>query len=257
MKSFAALAVLALTTALRAEIKVEPVEYKAGDTTLKGVLAYDDSITDRRPGVIVVPEWWGMTDYPKNRAKMLAELGYVALAADMYGDAKSTEDPKQAGEWAGAVRKDPVTEKARFQAAMDLLQQNARADREKIAAIGYCFGGGVVLNAARQGLPLKGVVSFHGSLATENPAKPGEVKAKILVCHGGDDPMVTKDAVRKLEEEMKAAGANYQVKIYDGAQHAFTNPAADSHHIKGIAYNEKADKESWEEMKKFLADVFK
>jgi dienelactone hydrolase len=258
MKTFTMfLATFALAATLRAEIKTEPVEYKQGDTTLRGMLAYDDAVKDKRPAVIIVPEWWGLNDYPKTRAKQLAELGYVAFAIDMYGDGKTTEDPKQAGEWSGAIRKDPQTAKARFDAALDALKKNEHVDANKIAAIGYCFGGGVVVNMARAGEPLAGVVSFHGAIGTDTPAKPGAIKTNILVCHGGDDPMVTRDQVAKFEKEMKDAGANYEVKIYDGAQHSFTNPAADRHGIKGIAYNEKADKESWEAMKNFLAEIFK
>src|SRR4051812_22396452 len=249
--------VLVLSSVLRAEVKTEQVEYKQGDTTLKGMIAYDDAKKDKRPGVIVVHEWWGLTEHPKNKAMELAKLGYVAFAIDMFGDGKTTEDPKQAGEWAGAIKKDRETGAARFNAAMDVLKKNERVDGNKIGAIGFCFGGTVCLEMARSGAPLVGVVSFHGSLATDHPAGQGGLKTHLLICHGADDPMVTPDDVVAFAGEMNTAGADYQINVYSGAVHAFTNPKADSYNIPGIAYNEKADKRSWIAMKDFFAEVFK
>lgn len=249
--------VLVIAASIRAEVKTEPVEYKQGDTTLKGMIAYDDATKDKRPGVIVVHEWWGLTEHPKNKAIELTKLGYVTFAIDMFGDGKTTEDPKQAGEWAGAIKKDRETAKARFMAAMDVLRKNERVDAQKIGAIGFCFGGTVVLEAARHGAPLAGVVSFHGALETQNPAASGAVKAHILICHGADDPMVTPDHLIAFAQEMGNANVDYQINVYSDAVHAFTNPKADSFKIPGIAYNEKADKRSWEAMKDFFAEVFK
>ncbi|OQW94134.1 MAG: dienelactone hydrolase, partial [Beggiatoa sp. IS2] len=165
----------------------EVIDYKAGEVTLKGYLAVDNDIKGKRPAVLVVHEWWGHNEYARKRATMLAELGYTALAVDMYGEGKNTNHPKEAGEWSSQVAKNAELGKARFLAALDLLKKQETVDAEKIAAIGYCFGGGVVLTMARLGVDLDGVASFHGSLSTEHPAKAGEVKAKMLVLHGEAD----------------------------------------------------------------------
>ncbi|MCZ6679207.1 MAG: dienelactone hydrolase family protein, partial [Candidatus Poribacteria bacterium] len=170
-----------------ADIHGEPVEYTADNLTLKGYLAYDDSVEDKRPGVLVVHEWWGHNEYARKRARMLVELGYTALAVDMYGDGKQAEHPDDAGKFASEAMRNMDAGKARFVAAMEFLKKHKTTDPEHIAAIGYCFGGGVVLQMARLGVDLDGVVSFHGSLSTSKPAQPGAIKAKILVCHGADD----------------------------------------------------------------------
>jgi len=258
-RTLATIALVALVSPLSTfgAIKTETVDYKLGDQTLKGFIAYDDAITDKRPGVLVAPEWWGLNDYPKGRAKQLAELGYVAFVADYYGDGKVTEDPKQAGEWAGQVRPNADKFRALGEAALRELKARPEVDPDKIAAIGYCFGGSAVLELARSGADLKGVVSFHGALATSKPAQAGDVKAKVLVFHGAADPMVKHEEVAKFESEMKSARVESKVVQYEGAEHAFTNPNADSHGIPGIKYDEKADKESWEAMKGFFAEVFK
>ena len=246
---------LSLTIVSRAEIKSTPVEYKDGDTTLKGWIVYDDAIHDKRPGIVVVPEWWGLTDYIKSRCQQLAQLGYVAFAADIYGDGFTTTDPKVAG----AKMNDAVKNgwrRTRGKLALDQLIKDEHVDTANVAAIGYCFGGGVALEMARAGDDLKGVVSFHGSLGTDMPAKTGEVKPKILICAGAADPMVTRAAVEKAEKEFKDAGADVKVITYPDAKHAFTNPDADKFGIDGIAYNKAADEKSWADMKSFFADVF-
>ncbi len=238
----------------------KPVEYSGGGVTLKGYIAYDDAHKGKRPGILVVHEWWGHNEYARKRADMLAELGYVALAVDMYGDGKQAAHPEDAGKFATEAMKNMPATKARFMAAMNLLKKNSLVDAKRIAAIGYCFGGGVVLAMAREGVDLKGVVSFHGSLATVTPAKKGKVKAKILVCHGADDQFITGEDVNELKDEMKAAGANLKFIAYDGAIHGFTNPAATELGQKfglPLAYNEKADKDSWNDMKEFLGTIFK
>jgi len=261
MKKFLSIAlaslVLAPLTQAFAAVRTETVEYKLGDQTLKGFIAYDDATTDKRPGVLIAPEWWGMNDYVQGRARQLAELGYVAFAADYYGDGKTTNDPKVAAEIAGPIKSDTARFRALGEAALKTLKARPEVDPQKVAAIGYCFGGSAVLELARDGGDLLGVVSFHGSLSTQAPAKPGEVKAKILVCHGNDDPMVKPEEVATFVNEMKEAGVDYTLIAYGGAVHSFTNPKADSHNIPGIKYDEKADQRSWEAMKAFFVELFK
>jgi dienelactone hydrolase len=239
-----------------AAIKTEAIKYNIGAQEYQGFLAYDDASTAKRPGVLVAPEWWGVTDYAKHRAEQLAALGYVAFALDPYGGGKITNDPKEASQWAGALKADSKELRSRAAVALDLLKKNALVDPTKVAAIGYCFGGTTVLELARSGADLTGVVSFHGGLATKAPATAGTVKAKVLVCHGGDDSFESPEEIAAFQKEMRDAGIDWQMNIYGGAVHAFTNPDADKHGIKGIAYNEKADKRSWEAMKKFLAEIF-
>jgi dienelactone hydrolase len=249
--------VLLVGTLARAELVKKPIEYKQGDATLRGYLVYDDKTQGKRPGIVVVPEWWGLTDYPKHRADQLAELGYVALAADIYGDGQTTEDPKEAGKLAGKFREDRKLMRDRVQAAFDTLKAQPQVDGTKTAAIGYCFGGTCVLELARSGADVNGVVSFHGALDAPMPAKSGEVKAKVLVLHGADDPMVPQEQVQAMENEFKDAGAEVKVVQYPGAVHAFTNPDADKHNIKGIAYNKEADEKSWTAMKEFFEQIFR
>ena len=249
-----------LSLPLQAAIKGEEVEYKSGDTVMKGYLAYDDSLSGKRPGVLVVHEWWGHNEYARKRARMLAELGYTAFAVDMYGEGKQASHPEDAGKFAGEVRSNMPEAESRFNAAKDILKHHKTTNPDKIAAIGYCFGGGVVLELARRGIDLDAVVSFHGSLATNNPAKAGDIKARVLVCHGADDPFVKPEQVSALKTEMKNANANFTFKEYAGAKHAFTNPGADAFGKKfnlPLEYNEQADKQSWEDMKVFLQDAFK
>ncbi len=245
-----------------AEAKVvgKTVEYTAGGTTLKGYVAYDDKVKGKRPGIIVVHEWWGLNDYVRKRARMLAALGYTALAVDMYGEGKTATHPDNAGKFSSEVMKNFDTAKARFIAGEDLLKKNPMVDPNRVAAIGYCFGGGVVLNMARQGADLKGVVSFHGMLMPVKPAEPGTIKAKILVLHGGDDKFTTPEQIKMFKDEMTKAGADYKFIVYPGAMHAFTNPEATMYGKEfniPLAYNKKADIESWNEMKTFLAGVLK
>ncbi len=246
---------------VQAKVVGKTVEYTAQGMTMKGYLAYDDSIKGKRPGVLVVQEWWGVNDYIRRRVRMLAELGYTALAVDMYGEGKQATDPKDAGALATEVMKNFDTAgKARFEAGEELLKKEPTVDPERIGAIGYCFGGGVVLNIATGGTDLKGIVSFHGSLGAVKPAEPGAIKAKLLVLQGGDDKFVTPDKVAAFKKDMDAAGADYKLIVYPGATHAFTNPDSTANGKKfniPIAYNEKADKESWAEMRKFLKEIFK
>jgi dienelactone hydrolase len=241
-------------------ITSEPVTYSAGGTTLRGVLATDTGKTGRRPGVLVVHEWWGLNDYIRRRASMLAELGYIALAVDMYGDGKVADNPSEAGALMNSVLGNMKSGEERFAAAYELLKSQPTVDPDRIAAIGYCFGGGVVLNMARQGVDLKGVASFHGSLAVIKPEQPTPIKAAIRVYNGADDKFTSAEAIEALKKEMADAKVNFKFTNYPGAVHSFTNPDATELGKKfsmPIAYNEKADKESWADMKKFFAEIFK
>ncbi len=209
--------------------------------------------------MLVVPEWWGNNDYPRKRADMLAELGYVAFAVDMYGDGKVADNPADAGKLAGQVMSSMNGMKSRFLAALEQLKKCKAVDPARIAAIGYCFGGGVVLNMACAGADLRGVVSFHGSLAAVQPAKPGSVRAKILVCNGAADMFNPEAAVKTFKANMDSSKATYTFINYPDALHAFTNPASTDVGKKfsiPIAYNEKADKQSWADMKEFFGKIF-
>jgi len=257
-KIFLSLFVL-LPLTLHAEVITKEVDYSDGDTTMKGYITYDDSIKGERPGVIVVHEWWGHNDYAKKRARMLAELGYSAIALDMYGNGKTASHPKDAGMFSGEVKKNMAVAEKRFMAAYKLLQEQENVAKDKIAAIGYCFGGGIVLEMARRGVDLDGVVSFHGSLGTKEPATKGKVKAKVLVLNGEADPFVKAESIEAFKKEMKAAKVDYKFINYPGAKHAFTNPGADKFGQKfkiPLAYNAEADKNSWDEMKNYLQAVF-
>ncbi len=255
-----AVAMVGLSTA-EAKVIGKTVEYKADNMVMKGYLAYNDKIEGRRPGVLVVQEWWGVNDYIRRRVRMLAELGYTALAVDMYGGGKQATNPKDAGAMATEVMTNfDTTGKARFEAGEEFLKKEPTVDPERIAAIGYCFGGGVLLNIARQGTDLKDIVSFHGSLGAVKPVEPGTIKAKLLVLQGGDDKFVTPDQIEAFKKKMATAGADCKIIVYPGATHAFSNPEATALGKKfniPIAYNKKADEESWSEMKKLFAETLK
>lgn len=251
---------VAVTAPLSAAVVGKPLEYRAGDVTLKGFIAYDDSSTAKRPAVLVVHEWWGHNDYARDRARMLAELGYVALAVDMYGDGKQASHPEEANKFSSEIANNLPLAKARFLAAMDAVKQHPLTDDDRIAAIGYCFGGAVVLTMARQGLDLDAVASFHGALATPQPAQPNAVTARVLVLHGADDPFIPPEQVEQFKKEMQDAGVDYKFIAYPGASHAFTNPDADhfGHEFNlPLRYNEAADRASWAELQSFLRDTFK
>lgn len=248
-----------MTPEMGPKISTQEIDYKSGDTTLKGYLAYDASKSGKRPGVIVVHEWWGHNDYARKRAEMLAELGYTALAIDMYGEGKQAGHPEDAQKFAAASMSNLDEAKARFEAGMEVLKNHESTDPEKIAAIGYCFGGGVVLNMARMGADLDAVVSFHGALQPATPAQKGAFHGRILVCSGADDAMAPREVVDAFKKEMDEAGFDYEFVSYPGAQHSFTNPMADSFGTKfglPLAYNEAADKQSWEAMQKLFSQVF-
>jgi len=247
------------TAAAHATVQGKEVSYNANGTTLKGYIAYDDAVKGKRPGVLVIHEWWGHNEYARRRARMLAEQGYTALAVDMYGDGKQAHHPDDAGKFASEVSKNAVLAKARFDAAYDLISKEETVDAGKIGAIGYCFGGTVALNMARIGEPLKVVVSFHGGLGTDAPAEAGKVKARIASFTGEDDPFIPAAQVAAFRQEMDKAGTNYKVVTYPGAKHAFTNPEADKFGQEfklPLAYNAAADKASWDEGLTFMANAF-
>jgi dienelactone hydrolase len=261
MKKIFAIGLCCLFTAVaQAAIKTKTVDYHSGDTVMKGYVAWDDAIKGKRPGVLVVHEWWGHNDYARKRARMLAQLGYVAMSVDMYGDGKTAAHPKDAGAFSSAVMQNlPVAQK-RFEAAMAVLKARDDVDSHKIAAIGYCFGGGVVLAMARRGVDLKGVVSFHGSLGAGAPAQKGKVKAKVLVYNGADDPFTKPEAIKAFKQEMTAADVSFKFVNLPGAKHSFTNPQADEFGKKfnlPLAYNKAADEKSWQGMQDFFKKIFK
>lgn len=243
-----------------AAIQGAEVEYKTkSGTRMKGYIAYDDSTDEKRPGILVVHEWWGHNEYARNRARQLAELGYTALAVDMYGNGQQADHPKDAKRLSSAVMSNLPEAKARFEAALQILKDDKSVDSSQVAAIGYCFGGGVVLQMARMGLDLKGVASFHGSLGTEKPVKKGVIKAKIFVANGEADPFTTAEQITAFKKEMDVAKVSLDFHSYANAKHAFTNPDADLYGKKfglPLEYNAEADKQSWRDMQKFLARIF-
>jgi dienelactone hydrolase len=239
-------------------IKEETVSYTADTITSKGYVAYDEKKQGKRPGILVVHEWWGLNDYPKKRAKQLAEMGYIAIAVDMYGDGKVAANPQEAMAMATPFYKNPELAKTRLDAAIKRLKEYAQTDTGNIAAIGYCYGGYVVLNAAKLGADLKGVVSFHGSLAGVPPHKD-LLKAKVLVCHGEADKFESPQEIAAFKKGMDSVGADYTFKTYANATHAFTNPASTETGKKfnmPIEYNAAADTASWNEMKTFFGKIF-
>ncbi|MBX3464224.1 MAG: dienelactone hydrolase family protein [Planctomycetes bacterium] len=242
------------------DIRTETLHYDAGGARCTGHLFYDARRLGPRPGVLVVHEWWGLNDYVLRRARMLAEAGYVALALDMYGDGKQAAHPADAQKFAAEVFANLAAAKARFTAAKDLLQHHPYTDRERIGAIGYCFGGAIVLGMARAGMDLDAVASFHGNLATEQPAAKGQVKARILVCHGGDDEFIPQTQIDAFQQEMAAAGADLTFVAYPGAKHGFTSKEASDNGRKfglPLAYDAKADVDSWRLLLDFLAETWK
>ena len=252
---------LAIATPALAAVKEEPVTYKDGETAMKGFVVYDTAKSGKRPGLILVHEWWGITKHMHHEARRFAAEGYTVLIADMYGDAKTADNPKDAGALSGSVMKNPQAMQSRFNAAREVLARQSSVDPARIGAVGYCFGGAVVLNMARAGADLAGVAGFHASLGLNTPAPaPGAVKAKILVLNGADDPFVKKEQYAAFKSDLDAAKADYKVIEYPGALHAFTNPEATALGEKfnlPLRYDAKANQEAEAEASKFFAQVFK
>jgi len=261
MKRFARMMVIMLSGLLSAcaTLHTEEIDYRANGQVLKGYIAYDKNIRDKRPGVLVVHEWWGHNEYVRKRARMLAKMGYTAIALDMYGDGKQAAHPEAAGKFVEEVLKNGDKAEKRFMAAANLLRSHETVNSDQIVAIGYCFGGAVVLQIARTGVDLAGVVSFHGSLSTDTPAKPGRVKAKVLILHGADDPFVPPEQVEQFKQEMEKAGVDYKFVAYPGVKHSFTNPEADRYAKEfnmSLKYDKEADKQSWSEMQALFRSIF-
>jgi dienelactone hydrolase len=254
---FALVGMLSMAAPATAAVKGEAIEYRHGGVVLEGYLAYDDAAPGKRPGVLVVHEWVGHNPYVRKRAEMLAELGYVAFALDMYGKGVLAKNPMEAAEKAGVFKKDRALMRARATAGLEILAKGGRVDPQKLAAMGYCFGGTTVLELARGGAPLLGVVSFHGALETPHPEDARNIKGKVLALHGAADPFVPPAEVAAFEKEMSDAKVDWQLVKYGGAVHSFTNPGAGNDPAKGAAYDAKADARSWQAMKDFFAEIFK
>ncbi|MDH5572293.1 MAG: dienelactone hydrolase family protein [Gammaproteobacteria bacterium] len=244
----------------QAEIQTREITYRIGENKFTGFMAYDDAIKEKRPGILVVHEWWGHNDYARHRATMLAKLGYTAFALDMYGTGKQADHPDDAKKFMQAVIKDMPEAEKRFNTAHEILRLHRTVDSSKTAAIGYCFGGGIVLNMARAGADLDGVVSFHGSLGTQTPAQAGKVKTRIRVFNGAADPFVPQEQIDAITAEMKQAQVDFIIKNYPGAKHSFTNPDADSFGKRfnmPLEYNQQADDDSWQLTLNFFKEIFK
>ncbi|HVU07066.1 MAG TPA: dienelactone hydrolase family protein [Verrucomicrobiae bacterium] len=248
--------VLICAMTAHAAIHTEVVDYKQGDTTLEGFLAYDDSISGKRPGVLIVHQWLGLTDYEKHRAEQLAQLGYVAFCADIYGKDSRPKNVQEAGALAGKYKSDRQLLRARVNAGLDELKKNDLVDTKNVAAIGYCFGGTTVIELARSGAELNGIVSFHGGLDSPTPADGKNIKCKVLALAGADDPFQNPADLTAFESEMRDNKVDWAITFYGGAVHAFTQPNPGFVNA-GAKYNEKADKRSWQAMKDFFAEIFK
>lgn len=256
-RPLAALVILAASGPASAAVQIRTVEYRQGETILEGYLAFDGAKTAKRPGVLVAHEWTGINAYTRRRVEQLAALGYVALAADIYGKGVRPATPKEAAETAGRYKADRALLRARMEAALAELRRQPGVDPARIAVIGYCFGGTAALELARAGADVRGVVTFHGGLDTPTPADARNIKAKVLALHGADDPFVTEAIVKAFEDEMRAAKVDWQLVKYSGAVHSFTNPDAGNDNSKGAAYNAEADRRSWVAMKDFFDEILK
>jgi dienelactone hydrolase len=252
----AALVLLALTAATRAEVKTKAVEYEYGGTKLKGFLAWDDAAKGKRPGVLVVHEWWGLNSHAKERAERLAALGYVAFACDMYGEGQVTDHPKKASEMAGAVRANLKAWQGRAKAGLEQLAKADNVDPKRLGAIGFCFGGSNALQLAYTGADLAAVVTFHAALPEPTEAQAKAVKPAILVCHGAEDPFIPEKAIKAFRGALDKAKVAYEFVSYKGAKHSFTVPGVDKVGVNGLAYDEKADKESWKAMTDHFRKAF-
>jgi dienelactone hydrolase len=250
------IALVASAATASAEVKTKVVDYTVGGTPLQGFIAWDDASAGKRPGILVVHEWWGHNEHARNAARRLAEAGYVGFALDMYGKGKVATHPDDAMKFMTEATKDPAAVAARFNAALAELKRDPHVDPQRVGAIGYCFGGTIVLSQARQGADLDVVASFHGGLGGLAPVKPGAVKARVLVYTGAADPMIPADQVEAFRKDMAAAGAKVEIVTYPGAKHGFTNPAAGSFGMDALAYDAAADKDSWAAMLKAFKEAF-
>src|SRR5437870_5213597 len=240
-----------------AAVQTKAITYKANDVECQGFLAWDDSVQGPRPGVLVVHEWWGLNDYARGRAEQLAKLGYIAFAADMYGEGKTAAHPKEAGEMASKVRANVGDWRKRATTALEVLKSQPQCDKNKLAAIGYCFGGSTALQLAYAGADLKAVVTFHAALPAPTETEAKQIKATILVCHGADDTFIPPAAIKAFREALDKAGVKYEFVAYPGAVHSFTVADADKHGLAGMKYDKAADEDSWKRMTALFAEKFR
>ncbi|MEJ2232217.1 MAG: dienelactone hydrolase family protein, partial [Nitrospirales bacterium] len=240
-----------------AKLQLKPLPYSHVEVPVEGVLSWDDAREGKRPGILVVHEWWGLNEYARTRAEQLAALGYVALAVDMYGKGKVTSHADEARQWMQQITANVETWQARAREGLRLLQADPRVDPTRLAAIGYCFGGATVMQMVYGGAPVKGVVSFHGSLPLPPSSLAVKGSPKVLIAHGEIDPFLTPDHIAKFTKALDGAGLDWQMVIYGGAQHGFTNPSANQYGMKGLQYQEQADRRSWEHMKLFFDELFR
>ena len=243
-------------TQLAAQIETRTVEYQDGDLALEGFVAWNADLTADAPAVLVVHQWMGLTDYERQRCRQLAELGYVAMALDIYGRDNRPTDTRQAGQTAGQFKSDRALFRKRLNLGLEQLLKQPHVDKNKVAAIGYCFGGTGVLELARSGASVQGVVSFHGGLDSPTPEDGQNIQAKVLVCHGADDPFVPAKDIDAMVAEFNEAKVDWQMIYYSGAVHSFTQPMAGTDNSRGAAYNERADKRSWKAMRDFFDEIF-
>ncbi len=255
-RSLPLLILLALTVPAKAELQTSTVRYNDGDLQLQGYFYWDDAFKGKRPGVMVVHEWWGLNDYVRKRAEMLAKLGYLAFAADMYGKDKVTEHASQAGEWSKQIRSNIDAWQKRALLGLDVMRTHELVDGTRTAAIGYCFGGATVMQMAYAGAALAGVVSFHGSLPVATPDQARNVRARVLIEHGSADSFIPAERIVEFQAALNAAGVDWEMVSYGGARHGFTNPGADLHGIDNVRYNKVADQRSWEDMQRFFKEIF-
>lgn len=253
---YSILLLMSAAFAAQAAVQSKAVEYQDGDTRLTGYLYWDDAVEGQRPGVLVIHEWWGLNDYAKTRAAMLAELGFVAFAADMYGNGQVTEDPKQASAWMSEVTADVEGWRERALLGLAQLDASGLVAGDKLAAIGYCFGGATVLQMSYANAPLKGVVSFHGAMPAAPEEAKGKIGPKILVLHGMADSFIAPEVVTNFRNKLEEAGADWEMNTYGGARHGYTNPDAGKFGIANLEYNAQADRRSWARMQEFFAELF-
>lgn len=248
--------VVLASASVQAAVQTKTVTYKHGDLECRGYLAWDDSVEGARPGVLVVHEWWGLDEYARQRAVQLAKLGYIAFAADMYGEGKTADHPDNARQMATTVRMNVDNWRKRATAALDVLKSQPQCDKTKLAAIGYCFGGSTAIQLAYAGTDLKAVASFHGALPAATDSEAKATKARILVCNGGADTFIPEAAIKSFRDSLDKAGAKYDFVSYPGVVHSFTVPGADARNIPGMKYDKQADEDSWKRMTKLFADQF-
>jgi dienelactone hydrolase len=254
--SIALMLLCILAGTAHAKVVTKPVSYVEGGAALEGYLAYDDAISGKVPGILVVHEWWGLNDYARGRAEKLAQLGYAAFAVDMYGKGKATQHPDQAGAWMKEITGNMDTWQKRALAGLEILKKQPQVDPDRLAAIGYCFGGATVQVLAYGGADLKGVVSFHGSLIPPTEAQAKQTKAKILICHGAQDPMNQPDAMSKYVSALNAATIDWQLIAFGNTRHSFTNPDAGQYGMAALAYSPASDRRSWQYMRLFFDEIF-